>query len=112
PFEVKKKEPRRLILKLTKSYDFGNYKVSLDGIDLGRQLNLYSAKTEVKEIPLLDLWPEPGSHLVRMECVGRSELSTGFGLGFDSLRLRERRPRVEQLGFDKDKTIQKERILY
>ena len=35
PFEVKKKEPLRLLLNVTKSYDFGHYQASLNGVKLG-----------------------------------------------------------------------------
>jgi hypothetical protein len=102
PFEVKKKEPRRLILKLTTSYDFGTYQAFLNGVRLGRSLDLYSAETDVREFPLLDFWPEPGRYVLHLECTGKSHSSAGYWLGFDSLRLRERRPRVTEYGRDED----------
>ena len=39
PFEVQKKEPLRLLLNLTKSYDFGKYQASLNGVKLGGELD-------------------------------------------------------------------------
>ncbi|MGA2499478.1 MAG: glycoside hydrolase family 172 protein [Tepidisphaeraceae bacterium] len=102
PFEVKKKEPRRLVLKLTTSYDFGIYQPALNGVRLGKPIDLYSEETAVAEFPLLDFWPEPGKYTLRLECVGKSQKSTGHFLGVDSVRLRERRPRVVEYGRDKD----------
>ncbi|MGE5609382.1 MAG: glycoside hydrolase family 172 protein, partial [Bacillota bacterium] len=67
PFEVKTKEPRRLVLKLTTSFDFGIYQASLNGVKLGRPINLYSAETDVAEFPLLDFWPDPGHYVLRLE---------------------------------------------
>ena len=112
PFEVAASEPRRLVLRLTSSYDFGIYDISLDGIVLRKDLDLYAPTTAVNDVPLLDFYPEPGTHTVRLVCQGRNPLSTGCWLGLDSLRLRERRPRVAQYGWDKDKDWRTERILY
>ena len=111
PFEVKRREPRRLLLKLTTSYDFGIYDVYLDGVKI-RRLDLYTPEIEVSEFPLLDFWPKAGPHKLRMVCVGKRDVSTGHWLGFDSLRLRERRPRVEQYGWDKDKDWRKKPVCY
>jgi len=107
-FEVKKKEPRRLVLKLTTPYDFGIYQAYLNGVKLGEPMNLYSPETDVAEFPLLDFWPEPGNYTLRLECTGKAHLSSGYWLGFDSLRLRERRPRVAEYGRDKNRDWKKE----
>ncbi len=112
PFEIKTKEPRRLILKLTKSYDFGIYQPSLDGVKLGDAIDLYSPNIELAEFPLLDFWPAPGRHILRLQCTGKSAQSKGHWLGLDSLRLRERRPRVMEIGRDRDADWKKERKLY
>jgi hypothetical protein len=112
PFTVKVKEPRRLLLRLTSSYDFGTYQASLDGVKLGRPIDLYSRETEVDEFHLLDFWPEPGDHVLRLECVGKSPLSTGHWLGLDSVRLRERRPRVKDYGYDENHDWRKQPKTY
>ena len=112
PFEVKRREPRRLVLKLTTSYDFGIYDAYLDGVRVGERLDLYSPDIQVREFPLLDFWPEAGQHRLRMVCVGKRDASAGHWLGFDSLRLRERRPRVERYGWDKDADWRKNPVLY
>lgn len=112
PFEVAKKEPRRLVLRLTTSYDFGRYQASLNGVRLRGPLDLYSSETSVREFPLLDFWPEPGNYTLRLECLGKSDASTGYYLGVDSIRLRERRPRVTTYGRDKDNDWKKNPKLY
>lgn len=111
PFTVERREARRLVLKLTTSYDFGIYDAYLDGVKL-RRLDLYSPTTRVQEFPLLDFWPQKGQHMLRLVCVGKRDASTGHWLGVDSLRLRERRPRVNRYGWDRDKDWRKKRILY
>ena len=60
---------------------------------------------------LLDFWPEPGIHVLRLECAGRSARSEGHFLGIESVRLRERRPRVEKYGRDRDRDWRRDPIL-
>jgi hypothetical protein len=112
PFEVKKKEPLRLLLNATKSSDFGRYQASLNGVKLGGVMDFYSAKVTSEEFHLLDFWPEPGLYTLRLECVGKSDASEGYYLGLESVRLRERRPRVTGYGFDKDKDWRRTHLLY
>jgi hypothetical protein len=112
PFEVKKKEPLRLVLNMTKSYDFGKYQALLNGVPLGGVMDLYSKKVESEEQPLLDFWPEPGAYTLRLQCAGKNPNSTGYLLGMESLRLRERRPRVADYGHDKDKDWKQTKALY
>lgn len=102
PFEITKHEPQRLILKLTTSYDFGTYQPYLNGIKLGRPLDLYSPQTQVQEFPLLDFWPTPGHYTLRLVCTGKSDKSTAPWLGLDSLRLRQRLPRVTDYAHEKN----------
>ena len=92
PFEVKKKEPLRLLVKATCAPDFGRYQASLNGTKLGRPLDFYAEEVAGKEFFLMDFWPEPGSYTLRLECVGKNARSEGNGLGVESVRLRERRP--------------------
>ncbi len=112
PFEVKEKEPLRLLLNLAASYDFGIYQAYLNGVKIGRPLDLYSAETSSKEFHLLDFWPDPGSYTLRLECTGKNPASTGYYLGIESVRLRERRPRVKEWGFEKDRDWKKEPALH
>ena len=112
PFEVKRKEPLRLLLNLTCSYDFGKYQAFLNGVKLGAPMDLYSDKVINRESHLLDFWPDPGRYTLRLECVGRNPLSSGDYLGIESVRLRERRPRVSEYGHDKNKDWRQTPILY
>lgn len=112
PFEVTKKEPLRLLLNATKSYDFGRYQAYLDGQKVGGVLDFYNADVASQEYHLLDFWPEPGRHTLRLEWVGKNPQSTGFYLGLESVRLRERRPRVAEYGHDRDKDWKREPKLY
>lgn len=112
PFEVARKEPLRLLLKATKSYDFGRFQISLNGVKLGAPIDFFSPTVSVEEVHLLDFWPDPGSYRLRIECVGKNPRSEGFFIGIESLRLRERRPRVEEMGHDRDKDWRKDPKLY
>jgi len=112
PFEIKKKEPCRLLLTMTRSYDFGKYQAYLNGVKLGDVMDLYSEEILSREYHLLDFWPDPGKYVLRLECVGKNVRSTGYYLGIESVRLRERRPRVQEYGHDADKDWRKKPILY
>ncbi len=102
PLEVKQKEPLRLVVILASSPHSGVYQASLDGVKLGQPIDLYNVETKIDDLQLMDFWPEPGEYTFRLECVGRNHLSDGYEIGVNSVRLRERRPRVKQLGYLKD----------
>ncbi len=83
-------EYRRVILRTTHSYDYGRFRVLLDGREAIPSLDLHSKNIEVHDHSLGDHALAAGLHTIRLECVGRSELSTGRRLGIDSVRLRQR----------------------
>lgn len=112
PFEVKQKEPLRLLVNATKADDYGRYRISLNGVTLGGEVSFYSPKLVSEEVHLLDFWPEPGQYTLRLECAGKVSASQGYNLGIESVRLRERRPRVTEMAHDKDKDWRKEPKLY
>lgn len=118
PFRVDKKEPLRLLLSCTASYDFGRYQAylvppgALQKVKLQGAFDLYSQDIKQVEVHLLDFWPEPGYYKLRLECVGKNPKSEGYYLGLESVRLRERRPRVTQMGWDKGKDWTKNPTLY
>ena len=112
PFEVQKKEPLRLLLNMTKAEDYGKFQATLDGVKLGGLIDLYSAKIISEEVHLLDFWPEPGRHVLRLSAAGKNPASQGYRLGIESVRLRERRPRVAEMGHDKDKDWRKNPLLF
>ncbi|MBN1591433.1 MAG: DUF2961 domain-containing protein [Pirellulales bacterium] len=110
-FEVKRKEPYRLVLVLRRSPDSGIYQPILNGVKLGRPIDLYQDKSEVDDLQIMDFWPEPGTYTLRLQCVGRNHLSSGHAIGVNSVRLRERRPRVKEIGYLKDHDWREEQIL-
>lgn len=112
PVTVEKKEPLRLLLNVTKSYDFGIYQAYFDGTRIGDRFDLYGENIEAGEVHLLDFWPDPGKHTLRLECVGRNPRSQGCYCGIESVRLRERRPRVAEWARDKDRDWRKDPVLY
>ena len=75
-------------------------------------LDFYSKDTESWEFHLLDFWPDPGTYALRLECVGKNPSSAGCWIGVESVRLRERRPRVKEWAFEKDKDWRKAPVLY
>jgi hypothetical protein len=112
PFEVKEKEPLRLLINASTSYDFGKYQPYLNGVKIGEPLDFYSSEVKDMEFHLLDFWPEPGTYALRLECTGKNPVSQGHFLGIESVRLRERRPRVKEMGHDRDKDWRKNPQLY
>lgn len=92
-FDGGERRPRRLIVPVTHSNDFGVYRVTLDGkpvAGLPEPVDFYSPKIEVREHSLGDLDLAAGLHTIRFECTGRNSASTGWKLGIDSVRFRDR----------------------
>ncbi len=112
PFEVKKQEPLRLLINATKSYDFGQYHAYLNGVRLGGVIDFYSPTVANEEVHLLDFWPLPGHYTFRLECAGKNPASQGYYAGIESVRLRERRPRVGTYAHDKDENWTNSPTLY
>ena len=112
PFTVEKKAPLRLLLNMTRSYDFGQYQATLNGVKIGGVMDFYNADTDNWEYHLLDFWPDPGKYTLRLECVGKNAASTGYYLGIESVRLRERRPRVLEWAHEKDEDWRADPRLY
>jgi len=116
-FEVKKKEPYRLVAVLEKSPDGGIYQPILNGVKIGPPIDLYQPappyqkQPVVDDINLMDFWPEPGKYTLRLECVGRNHLSSGTSIGVNSVRLRQRRPRVKDAEYLKNYDWRKKPVL-
>jgi len=89
-FDVPDDRPRHLVLPITHSYDFGVYRLVLDGTAAGDPIDCYSPRIEVRQHRLGETPITPGTHTLRLECVGINPNSAGFKLGIDGLRLRER----------------------
>jgi hypothetical protein len=89
-FPVEKEELRQLTLRATFSYDFGIYRILLDGEEVRGPTDFYNATVAVRELNLGQRRLSAGKHTVRLECVGARGASRGSKLGIDSVRLRER----------------------
>ena len=100
------------MIKGTRAPDYGRYQAYLNGVKLHGPIDLYHDGVTDWEWHLLDFWPEPGEYTLRLECVGKNTKSTGYFLGIESIRLRERRPRVKEWARDKDKDWRENPILY
>jgi hypothetical protein len=83
----------------------------LDGVELDTT-DLYDEKVIDHQWHLLDFWPEPGEYTLRLECIGKNDRSKGYYLGIESVRLRERRPRVREYGHDRRRDWKKNPVLY
>jgi len=112
PIEVAKKEPLRLLLNATRAPDYGRYQAYLDDVPLGQPLDFYNENIDNFEYHLLDFWPEPGRYVLKLKCVGKNPRSAGYNLGLESVRLRERRPRVMEYGHYKDEDWRKKPRLF
>ena len=88
PFDVDKDQTVELIGKVLHSWDYGTYRVLLDGREIGRH-DLYAASAG----PAQHKWGmhklTAGTHTLRFECVGKSPQSKGYFLGFDALVVRK-----------------------
>ena len=112
PIEVAAKEPLRLELGAMPSADGGLYQAYLDGVKIGEPLDFWAGSPSGSVFPLLDFWPEPGPHVLRLVCAGKSARSSGYACGLESVQLLERRPRVAEFGHDKDKDWRKDPRIY
>jgi hypothetical protein len=112
PIEVGAKEPLRLEIGAMRSPDGGLYQAFLDGVKIGEPLDFYAGARSGSVFPLLDFWPDPGRHALRLECVGKGARSAGYACAIESVRLLERRPRVAEYGHDKGKDWRKAPRLY
>jgi len=106
-FYVEKEEARGLVIRMTHSYDYGIYRIFIDGVAIPnvpmtidmdfnapaeniKILDLYSKDLLVKDYYLGSTNLKKGKHTIRFESVGKNDNSSGNYLGFDSFRLRER----------------------
>ena len=84
PFNVDKDITAHLWGKLIHARDYGIYRVMLDGKELA-VVDLYSEETKRQA----DHWGahklDAGPHVLRFECKGKSDKSTGYFLGLDSI---------------------------
>jgi hypothetical protein len=83
-FQVESAQSAELICKLEHSFDYGTYRIKLDGEEVAN-LDLYSPTVVAARHSLGKHNLSAGTHMLRFECVGKSTLSHGYLLGFDAL---------------------------
>ena len=87
PFRLDQDVAGDLALRMTHSWDYGTYRILLDGRAVGT-LDLLDAKPTPAEDGLGRHVLKAGDHVLRFECVGRNAGSKGYLLGFDALQIR------------------------
>ena len=87
PFTADKAETVELVGTLVHSWDYGTYRVTLDGKEIAKH-DLYSPNV----VATTHRWGvhklEAGPHVLRFECVGKSAESKGYLFGFGELSAR------------------------
>lgn len=87
PFTLENEITAALWVKLTHSWDYGTYRVKLDGKDTGT-FDLLNANPTPTPHKLGFHTLAAGAHTLRFECVGKAEKSKGYFFGFDALQAR------------------------
>jgi hypothetical protein len=86
-FSIPKEQTGELWVKLLHSWDYGIYRVNLDGKDVGR-FDLFNANITPTPHKLGTHTLAAGAHVLRFTCAGKAEGSKGYLLGFDALSAR------------------------
>ena len=84
------KERFGLVLRLTRSYDYGIYRILIDGKIVVSGVDLYNKYTVVKDLQLDFVKLSLGKHILRFECIGKNPFSKDYYIGLDSIRFRKR----------------------
>ncbi len=87
PFTVPEELTAQLWVKLTHSWDYGTYRVKLDGRDVGT-FDLLSPEVKPTPHKLGMHTLAAGAHALRFECVGKADKSKGYYFGLDVLTAR------------------------
>jgi hypothetical protein len=87
PFTTEKEITAELWVKLTHSWDYGTYRVKLDGRDLGT-FDLLSPNVAPTSHKLGFHTLPAGAHTLRFECTGKADKSKGYFFGLDALTAR------------------------
>lgn len=87
PFTTEQPMTAELWVKLTHSWDYGTYRVRIDGREVGT-FDLLNANVTPTPHKLGTHTLAAGAHTLRFECVGKAEKSKGWFFGFDTLTAR------------------------
>lgn len=86
-FNVEKDQTVELSLQMLHSWDYGTYRVKLDGQEVAT-LDLHNADITPTPHRLGQRKLAAGGHTLRFECVGKAKDSKGYFLGFGALTAR------------------------
>ncbi len=84
PFTVEQDLTAELWVKTLHSWDYGTWRVRIDGQDAG-VFDLYNASITPKAHRIGQHHLAAGPHTLRFEVTGKARASTGYKLGFDAL---------------------------
>ena len=87
PVEVAGAGEYELVLLMTRSFDYGDYEVQVDGKAIGGALDLFSKDIVIKEYHLRTGALAPGSHTLSFVNKGKAEASKGYYFGLDGYLL-------------------------
>ncbi|MEP0844823.1 MAG: DUF2961 domain-containing protein [Phycisphaerae bacterium] len=81
-------------LKLTRSWDYGTWRITLNGRTLpgAERVDLYSATIVPLELKVGAIDLPAGTHELKFECLGRNAASAGYFLGADVITVSEVTP--------------------
>ena len=83
-FETTTEDAAHLVLLLTEGPDRGRFRVELDGETVIPELDLYAGSWRVRDVYADLPDPRPGTHTLRLVCLGRHGQSIGYTLGLDA----------------------------
>lgn len=86
-FESKTNQAAQLTARMVHSYDYGRYRVLLDGKSIA-ELDLYDPEITTASHPLGLQQLAAGTHRLRFECTGKNPKSAGYFLGLDAVVVR------------------------
>ncbi|MBL7645265.1 MAG: DUF2961 domain-containing protein [Candidatus Hydrogenedentes bacterium] len=87
PIEIAEEGDHELLLLMTRSFDYGNYEVQIDGKPLGAPLDLYTSNVTTKEFAFRTGTLSKGPHTLSFVSRGKKPESTGYYFGFDGYLL-------------------------
>ncbi len=85
-------KPRRVVLHLVRSFDFGIVQVHVNGLKAGKPIDLYEADpVTILPVDLGVVTPARAVIKIRVELIGKNPLSRGSGsyFGLDCLLLKQ-----------------------
>ena len=87
PFDVKDAGSYSVLLVLTRSWDYGTFRVELDGKAIGNPVDLYGSNISMEDKSFGPVELTAGAHTLTLRNVGKNPESKGFFMGLDGILL-------------------------